>query len=56
MTELLTPQEVAAWLKVSVRTVRHLTRTRQLRAIYVGRLPRYKVRDVEAYIAHRDAA
>jgi excisionase family DNA binding protein len=53
VTELRTPAEVAQWLKVSQRTVRHLTKTRQLRPTYIGRLPRYTVADVEAYIAHR---
>ncbi len=55
MTELLTPTEVAALLKVSVRFVRHLQATGQLAHVRIGRLPRYRVRDVEAYIRSRAA-
>ena len=36
-----TPAEVAEQLRVTTRTVRHLTHSGQLRATYVGRLPRY---------------
>jgi excisionase family DNA binding protein len=48
-----TQEEVAEQLCVCVRTVRELTRTGQLRATYVGRLPRYLPADVRAYLAHR---
>lgn len=51
MTGLLTPAEVAAILKVSIRTVRRLTASGQLRPVYVGRLPRYTNAEVEAYCA-----
>ena len=56
MTELLTQTEVAVWLKVRPRTIRKLTQTGQLRPVYIGRLPRYTVTDVEAYIAHQVSA
>lgn len=48
MTEVLTPQEVAERLKVSTKTVQRLTRDGYLRAVYLGRLPRYTDRAVEA--------
>lgn len=48
-----TQQDVAQRLQVTTRTVRALTRSGQLRASYVGRLPRYEPQDVEAYLAHR---
>lgn len=50
MTDLLTPQEVAAWLKVSTRTVRRLTSRGELRAVYPGRYPRYTEREVGAFV------
>ena len=48
-----TQQQVAEQLHVSTRTVRQLTRSGQLRATYVGRLPRYLPADVRAYLAAR---
>jgi excisionase family DNA binding protein len=51
VTELLTSAEVADRLKVSVKTVQRLTRGGELRPTYIGRLPRYTERDLEACIA-----
>jgi excisionase family DNA binding protein len=51
MTELLTPADVAGKLKVSRKTVQRLTARGELRATYIGRLPRYTERDLEACIA-----
>lgn len=48
-----TQEQVAEALQVTPRYVRRLTRSGQLRATYVGRLPRYFPRDVQAYLAHR---
>jgi excisionase family DNA binding protein len=48
-----TQAEVAAALRVTPRTVRELTKSGQLRATYVGRLPRYLPADVKAYLASR---
>jgi excisionase family DNA binding protein len=51
VTDLLTPSDVAERLKVSTKTVRRLTAAGELRATYLGRLPRYTERDVEACVA-----
>lgn len=48
-----TQTEVSELLRVSPRTIRELTRTGQLRASYIGRLPRYLPADVKAYIVAR---
>lgn len=54
MTPLVyTQSEVATLLRVTTRMVRQLTRSGQLRATYVGRLPRYLPSDVEAYLRAR---
>jgi excisionase family DNA binding protein len=50
VTELLTVQEVADRLKVSTKTVQRLTSSGELRATYIGRLPRYTERDLEACV------
>jgi excisionase family DNA binding protein len=47
---LLTPREVAEILRVSPSMVRALTRRDELRAAYIGRLPRYRTEDVTAYL------
>jgi excisionase family DNA binding protein len=46
---LLTPQEVAERLKVSVKTVQRLTSRGELRAVFPTRYPRYTEREVDAY-------
>lgn len=51
MTAFLTPKEVADQLRISASMVRKLTKEGRLRPIYVGRLPRYEQRDVDAYVA-----
>lgn len=48
---LLTLDEAAAVLRVSVRTVQRLVASGQLRPIYVGRLPRFTEKELEAYCA-----
>jgi excisionase family DNA binding protein len=55
---LLTLDEAASVLRVSVRTVQRLVASGQLRPIYVGRLPRFTTTELEAYCtaAYRRAA
>lgn len=48
---LLTLDEAAAVLRVSVRTVQRLVASGQLRPVYVGRLPRFTQAELEAYCA-----
>lgn len=57
MSKLLTQQDVADRLGVSVRTVRRL----KIKRVMLGRLVRYRAEDVDRYIARqagerRDAA
>ncbi|MFD6249861.1 helix-turn-helix domain-containing protein [Streptomyces roseolus] len=47
---LLTPGEVAAWLKVSEVTVKNKYRVWGLKPQKVGRLLRFRERDVSAYL------
>ena len=47
---LLTPEEVAEWLKVSDITVRNKYRQWGLKAQKVGRLLRFRERDIVAYL------
>jgi excisionase family DNA binding protein len=47
---LLTPEEVAEWLRVSPVTVKNKYRTWGLKAQKVGRLLRFRERDVVAYL------
>ncbi|QIS16439.1 helix-turn-helix domain-containing protein [Nocardia arthritidis] len=47
---LLTPQEVAEWLKVSEITVKNKYRIWGLKSQKVGRLLRFRERDVVAYL------
>ncbi|MCY0933673.1 helix-turn-helix domain-containing protein [Streptomyces sp. H34-S4] len=47
---LLTPEEVADWLKVSPVTVKNKYRAWGLRSQKVGRLLRFRERDVVAYL------
>lgn len=51
MTELLTLQQVADRLHVSVRSVQRLVAGGQLRVVKVGRRPLVTEREFEAYIA-----
>jgi excisionase family DNA binding protein len=51
MTVLLTPDDVAAQLQVSRRTVERLVKEGRLRPIRIGRLPRFEQREVDAYVA-----
>ena len=46
---LMTPEEVAAFLRVSRSMVYKLRRTGALRCVQVGALYRFAFRDVEAY-------
>jgi excisionase family DNA binding protein len=46
-----TQAEAAERLKVSIKTVQRLTSSGELRATYIGRLPRYTERDLEACVA-----
>jgi excisionase family DNA binding protein len=52
---LLKPGEVADILRVSVSTVRKLTRRGDLPPVYIGRIPRYHEVDVTAYLDHQRA-
>ncbi|MFI6275975.1 MULTISPECIES: helix-turn-helix domain-containing protein [unclassified Streptomyces] len=47
---LLTPEEVAEWLKVSDTTVRNKYRAWGLPAQKVGRLLRFRERDIVTYL------
>jgi excisionase family DNA binding protein len=49
-TQLLTPEQVAKQLGVSIRTLRDMPLKR---VRLTGRLVRYRLADVEAYIAKR---
>ena len=51
MTPLLTPQEVAALLRVSLPTVYRLARERALPCVGIGRSVRFRGEDVERYVA-----
>ncbi|MEY9963338.1 excisionase family DNA binding protein [Streptacidiphilus sp. MAP12-16] len=48
--QLLTPEEVAKWLKVSASTVRNRYQAWGLKPQRVGRLLRFRERDIEAYL------
>ncbi|NEA55328.1 helix-turn-helix domain-containing protein [Streptomyces sp. SID13666] len=47
---LLTPEEVAAWFQVSEITVKNKYRVWGLKAQKVGRLLRFRERDILAYL------
>ena len=47
---LVTKSEAAERLSVSVRTVERLVATGSLPQVHVGRLPRFRVSDLEAYV------
>jgi excisionase family DNA binding protein len=47
---LVTKTEAAERLSVSVRTVERLVATGSLPQVHVGRLPRFRVSDLEAYV------
>jgi excisionase family DNA binding protein len=51
MTELLTPIEVAAQLRVSRRTLERLVAQGRIRPVRIGRLPRFEQREIDAYVA-----
>lgn len=48
--KMLTPEEVASILQVSVKFVRAMARAGQLRAVKVGRLWRFRPEDVERFV------
>ena len=49
--ELLTQQEAAEYLRVSLKTLRRLVREGRLSEVRLGpRLPRYRVRDLDALV------
>lgn len=48
--KILTPEEVAAYLRVNVKTVRALARAGELRASKVGRLWRFRPEDVDRFL------
>lgn len=47
----MTRKEAAGMLGVSERTIYDMTRRGQLRAFYIGRLPRYTVEDLQSCLA-----
>ena len=51
MTRLLTFDETAEVLRVSVSTVRRLVASGQLRAVRVGRKPLVTDREIEAFLS-----
>ncbi len=50
---LLTVTEVAHYLRLEPETVRSLARRQKLPAIKVGRLWRFSLPDVQAWLAHQ---
>lgn len=56
MTSLYTLDEVAAHLRVSLRTVRRFVSSGQLRAVKMGRKPLVTERELEAFVASRKVA
>ena len=58
MTRLLTLQEAAEVLRVSVRTVQRLISSGQIRPVHIGRRTLITEKEVEAYLsaAYRRAA
>ena len=49
--ELLTQQEAAEYLRVSLKTLRRLVREGKLPEVRLGpRLPRYRVRDLDTLV------
>ena len=56
---LLTPEEAAGMLRIPVETLADWRRARnaqRLAVVYVGRRPRYRLEDVEAFISGARAA
>jgi len=51
VNEILTPDEVAAQLKVSRRTIERLVRAGRLRPLHIGRSTRFEQREIDAYVA-----
>ncbi|MFI2184988.1 helix-turn-helix domain-containing protein [Streptomyces sioyaensis] len=49
-SRLLTPEEVAKWLRVSATTVRNKYRVWGLKPQKVGRLLRFRERDIVTYL------
>lgn len=49
--EMLTPNAVAAMIKVDVETIRRMVRRRQLPAFQIGRMLRLSERDVLAFLS-----
>lgn len=47
---VLTAEQVAELLQVSIDTIENLHRTKQLRAVKVGKHNRWRLADVEAFI------
>jgi excisionase family DNA binding protein len=50
MNELLTVEEAAAWLKISVRTLRDWLRTGKLRGVKTGKYWRVREQDLRAFV------
>lgn len=51
MSGVLTPEQAARYLSVGATTLYHLTRRCQVRSLKIGRLRRYRVQDLDAYLA-----
>ncbi len=54
--KLLTPAEVAGMLQVKVPRIYEAVHDRRLPAIKVGRLLRFRPRDIEAFLEHSTTA
>lgn len=50
MTELLTSKEVASILKVTTRSISNYVKNGQLKAVRIGKVLRFEVSEVEAFI------
>lgn len=54
--ELLVPEEAAARLKVSTRTLRRLVARGEIAVIRIGRVVRFRVEDIDAWIVRNVTA
>ena len=51
---MLTFNDVAERLKVSVSTVKRLVKSKQIRSVKIGHLRRFRPTDVSAFVAGRE--
>jgi len=51
--QLLTKKDVAAHLRVTVRTVNKILAAREIKTVRLGRLVRVRAEDLEAFVASK---